>query len=155
MEARISAALTGRNQGGLLVVARTDARRSEGLEAAIARLMRYRVAGADIVLLEAAATTAEIEQAAAALPGRLMVNAAHGGKGPVLTPAEFARLGVKVVIYPSGAGLAAAGATQHFFRSLASGAVADENGWKPFAEVTPMVTQKSRSAAQANQSRES
>lgn len=149
MEARIAAAVTARNHGGMLIVARTDARVSEGLEAAVARLARYHAAGADILLLEAAANSAEVEQAAAALPGPLMVNAAHGGRGPMLTPAEFARLGVKVVIYPSGAGLAAAGAAQRFYRSLASGEHADDTGWKPFAEVTALIAKKDRDSAHA------
>ncbi len=142
MEARIGAAIEGRGDGNMLIVARTDARKSEGLDAAIARLARYHKAGADVLLLEAVPSSLEIEQAGATLKGPLMINAAHGGVTPVLTPSDYERLGVKVVIYPSGAGLAAAGAGERFYQSLSSGEPNKETGWKPFAEVTALIAEK-------------
>lgn len=142
MEARIASAIVGRGDGEMLIIARTDACVREGFQAALTRLVRYQSAGADILLLEAASSVDEIQQAAAALKVPLMVNAAHGGRTPVLSPKEYASLGVRVVIYPSGAGLAAAGASQDFYRSLAADSVATGSQWMAFKEVAALTAAK-------------
>lgn len=139
MEARIRSAKEGSGGGSMLLVARTDARAGEGLSAAIGRLARYHAAGADILLLEAPVAEAEIAMAAEQVPGPLMINAAHGGRTPMLAPDGYARLGVKVAIYPSGAGLAAAGAAEQFYHSLAAGDPTAGAEWKPFAEVSALM----------------
>jgi 2-methylisocitrate lyase-like PEP mutase family enzyme len=120
MAQRVRVAVEARGDGDLLIIARTDARRSEGLEAAIERLHLYSEAGADLVFLEAPESEEEIAQAAAELDKPLMLNAAHGGVTPVLNPSAYAQLGVKLVIYPAGAPLSAAQAAQDFYRKLAA-----------------------------------
>ena len=108
VEVAVEVAVEARGEGDILVIARTDARRSEGLDAALDRLTRYGEAGADLLFLEAPESAEEIATAAAALPLPLMINAAHGGHTPILSPADYAALGVRAVIYPAGAPLAAA-----------------------------------------------
>ena len=120
MLTRIAVALEARGDGDMLIIARTDARRSEGIDAAIERLAAYGEAGADIVFLEAPQSTDEIAQASA-LPKPLMLNAAPGAQLPVLEPAQYEALGAKLVIYPSGAPLAAAHAVQSFYKALKDG----------------------------------
>ncbi len=121
MVRRIAVAIEARGGGDMLIIARTDARRSEGLAAAIDRLGDYARAGADIVFLEAAESGAEMATAAAALDAPLMINAAHGGATPILSPSEYEALGVALAIYPAGAPLAAARAARDFYRGLAAG----------------------------------
>lgn len=121
MLTRIAVALEARGAGDMVIIARTDARRSEGIAAAIDRLAAYASAGADVVFLEAPQSADEIAQAASALPAALMLNAAPAAAMPVLEPAEYEALGAKIVIYPSGAPLAAAAATEAFYRALKSG----------------------------------
>lgn len=121
MVTRVKVAVEARGDGDIIIIARTDARRTEGLAASIERLQAYSEAGADIVFLEAPESSDEIAQAAKALDLPLMINAAQGGAKPVLTPQEYADLGVGVVIYPSGAPLAAAQALQTFYQALQTG----------------------------------
>lgn len=126
MEARLRVTVEARKDGDMLIIARTDARETEGFASAIERLRQYSLAGADILFLEAPASQGEIARAAELLDKPLLVNAAHGGKTPVLTPDEYAALGVKLVIYPAGAPLSAAKAAVSFYSELKSGRVDKE-----------------------------
>lgn len=126
METRVRVAVEARGQGDILIIARTDARASEGFQSAVERLRRYRAAGADILFLEAPENEAEIRQAAAAVDKPLLINAAHGGRTPVLSPDQYAALGVGIVIYPAGAPLSAAQSAHSFYRALKSGHVQSE-----------------------------
>lgn len=120
MVRRVKVAIEARGDGDIQIIARTDSRRTEGLEAAIDRLHAYAAAGADIVFLEGPQNEEEITQAADALHTPLMLNAAHGGVTPILAPSRYQALGVKLVIYPGAAALSAAHATNSFYRGLAN-----------------------------------
>lgn len=122
---RLQVAVEARADGDMLLIARSDARRSEGLDSAIGRLNQYAENGADILFLEAPQSLDEIAEAAGRLSKPLLINAAHGGFTPVLAPAEYQKLGVKFVIYPAGAPLAAAEAARNFYADLKAG---DANG---------------------------
>jgi 2-methylisocitrate lyase-like PEP mutase family enzyme len=67
MVKRVEVAVEARAEGDMRIIARTDARRTEGLEAAIGRLQEYDHAGADILFLEGPQSEEEIAQAADAL----------------------------------------------------------------------------------------
>lgn len=121
MERRVRVAAEARGEGGMMVIARTDARRTEGLDAAIERLQKYIAAGADIVFLEGPQREEEIAIAAKALEKPLLLNAAHGGVTPILSPERYQELGARIVIYPAGAPLSAAHAAQRFYQNLAAG----------------------------------
>lgn len=137
METRIRVAVDARGSGDMLIIARTDALATEGLAAALQRLHHYSAAGADILFLEAAESGDEIRQASIALDKPLMINAAHGGKTPIVNPDQYAALGVKIVIYPAGAALCAAQAAASFYRNLKSGeANAELVGMFDFSEMS-------------------
>lgn len=119
MVKRMQVAVEARGDEELLIIGRTDARRSEGLDAAIDRLVAYGEAGADILFLEAPESEEEIAAAASALGKPLMINAAHGGATPVLSPSRYAELGVKLAIYPAGAPLSALQGAANFYAMLA------------------------------------
>jgi 2,3-dimethylmalate lyase len=140
MITRIKVAVEARADGDILIIARTDARRSEGLNAALHRLQHYSAAGADIVFFEAAETADEIRQASDALDKPLLINAAHGGKTPILNPDQYAALGAKIVIYPAGAPLSASQAAASFYRNLKSGdANSAHNGLFDFSEMSRLL----------------
>ena len=83
MVEKVRAAVEAR--GDSLIIARTDARAVEGLDAALERARRYRDAGADLLFVEAPETEAEIEEVAAAFPDvPLVFNWVDGGKTPGL-----------------------------------------------------------------------
>jgi 2-methylisocitrate lyase-like PEP mutase family enzyme len=101
MVARIRAALDARVDPGFIIIARTDARAVEGLEAALARAHRYAEAGADMLFIEAPQSEPEIETIAAAFDTPLVINMFQGGKTPLLAASHLQELGYSLVLVPS------------------------------------------------------
>jgi len=111
MAAKVAAAVAARRSPEFLIIARTDARAVEGLEAALQRARIYREAGADALFVEAPQSEAEIEAVAGAFPDvPLLFNYAEGGKTPAVTHAFLRELGFKLVIFPLTVLLAATAA---------------------------------------------
>jgi 2-methylisocitrate lyase-like PEP mutase family enzyme len=101
MAAKVSAAVAARRSPEFLIIARTDARAVEGLDAALARARRYREAGADALFVEAPQSTEEIEAVARSFPDvPLLFNYAEGGKTPPVTHEFLRGLGFSLVIFP-------------------------------------------------------
>ena len=85
----------------LHVTARTDARACLGLDEAIERAKMARDTGVDALFVEAPETVSEMERVAAALPGiTLVANMVEFGRTPLLTPAELAELGFRLIVSP-------------------------------------------------------
>jgi 2-methylisocitrate lyase-like PEP mutase family enzyme len=102
----------------MLIIARTDARQSEGLEGAIARGKAYAEAGADIVFCEALLGADEMRRACDAIDRPMMANMANGGLTPILKADELADIGYAFAIYPALTGLVAAAAMESALRLL-------------------------------------
>jgi len=102
MAAKVAAAAKARRH--LVVVARTDAAASEGIDGAVARARRYLSAGADAIFPEAL-TNAEMFRAfARAMPGvPLLANMTEFGRTPFFTASEFEAMGYTMVIWPVSA----------------------------------------------------
>lgn len=100
MVRKIRAAASARRDAQFVLIARTDARASEGLDGAIARARAYVDAGADMIFPEALADESEFEKFRKALSVPLLANMTEFGKSKLLTTAQLASLGVNVVIYP-------------------------------------------------------
>lgn len=134
MTGKVRAAVAARSDRDLVIVARTDARAVEGIDAAIDRAQRYRDAGADVIFVEAPESEAEIERVAHALPGTpLLFNWAEGGKTPPLPVTQLAEYGYKIVIFPVGALLAAT----HAIRALLSVLRGDGSPARAMDRLTP------------------
>lgn len=84
----------------LVLVARTDARSVEGLDAAIERARSYVEAGADAIFPEALESAEEFRMFAQRISVPLLANMTEFGKTPYYTAEEFAKLGYRMVIYP-------------------------------------------------------
>lgn len=98
---KVRAAVDTRRSEDFLIIARTDARAVEGLEAAIERGHRLREAGADVIFIEAPQNEAEIVQVSRSFPGvPLLFNWAEGGKTPPMEHARLAELNYSIVIFP-------------------------------------------------------
>src|SRR3954449_645345 len=109
MVEKVRAAVEARGDGELLIIARTDARAVEGLDAALERARRYREAGADALFVEAPESEQEIEAVAGAFPDvPLVFNWVDGGKTPQLPVDRIRELGFALVIYPVATLFAAA-----------------------------------------------
>jgi len=119
MVEKIRAAVAARSSPDLVIIARTDARAVEGLEAALERALRYREAGADLLFFEAPESEADIERVAASLGGLpLLFNWAEGGRTPPLALSRLRELGFRIVIFPIGALLVAARAIRDLMDTI-------------------------------------
>ncbi|MQX35862.1 methylisocitrate lyase [Roseospira navarrensis] len=99
MAAKVAAAARARRH--LVVIARTDAAASEGLDGAVARARLYVEAGADAIFPEALTSPDMFRAFAERLPGvPLLANMTEFGRTPHLTAAEFEALGYRMVIWP-------------------------------------------------------
>jgi 2-methylisocitrate lyase-like PEP mutase family enzyme len=101
-----------------IIIARTDARQTDGFEGAVKRGIAYGEAGADVVFLEALESEAEMREACARIHKPMMANMADGGKTPIYPKSELAALGYKLAIFPSITGLAAAAAIEKALNTL-------------------------------------
>ena len=101
MIGKIKAAVDTRRDAGLAIIARSDARAVEGLEAAIARVNAYLEAGADVGFVEAPQSASELAAVARSLSKPALVNVFEGGKTPPLPARELEAMGFRLGIYPS------------------------------------------------------
>ncbi|GAA2054309.1 methylisocitrate lyase [Streptomyces cheonanensis] len=100
MVRRLRAAADARRDPDFLLMARTDARAVEGLDAAIDRAKAYVDAGADAIFPEALADEAEFAAFRAAVPVPLLANMTEFGKSPLLTTTTLQNLGYDIALYP-------------------------------------------------------
>ncbi len=103
MVRRIKAAKAGSTDSDFVVMARTDAASTEGLDKAIARACRYRDAGADMIFAEALTGLGQYRKFAAALGVPILANMTEFGKTPLFTRQELASAGVALALYPLSA----------------------------------------------------
>ena len=101
MVKKIKAGVTGKKlDSNFLIIARTDARASEGLEKAIDRAKAYVDAGAEMIFPEALQTEKEFAAMRKAISVPLLANMTEFGKGKLYTTTELSSLGYNMVIYP-------------------------------------------------------
>lgn len=120
MVRKVRAAADARRDPDFLLMARTDARGPEGLEAAIERAKAYVDAGADAVFPEALADEGEFEAFRAAVDVPLLANMTEFGKGPLLDTATLESLGYNIALYPVTLFRLAMGAVEDGLRTLAA-----------------------------------
>jgi methylisocitrate lyase len=97
---RIKAAVSARRDANLLIMARTDIRAVEGLDAAIDRAKALVDAGADAIFPEAMRDLTEFEAMRAAIDVPLLANMTEFGKSELFTNQQLADVGMNIVIYP-------------------------------------------------------
>jgi 2-methylisocitrate lyase-like PEP mutase family enzyme len=102
----------------MLIIARTDARTSLGLDEAMRRCDAYLEAGADVLFLESPETEQELEAIGKRFDAPLIINVVEGGRTPQLSPADLQRLGFSLAIYPASGFLAVAQALHKVYGEL-------------------------------------
>jgi 2-methylisocitrate lyase-like PEP mutase family enzyme len=112
MVGKIKAAVDTRRDAEMVIIARSDARAIEGLEAAIDRVNAYLEAGADVGFVEAPQTVEELRIVGKGVRGPALVNVFEGGKTPMLGAKELEEMGFRLGIYPSQTHRAAIRAAQ-------------------------------------------
>jgi carboxyvinyl-carboxyphosphonate phosphorylmutase len=98
---KLEAALEARTNPDLVIIARTDARATQGLDEAIRRGRAYAKVGADMIFVEAPRDRDELQRIADAIDRPLVANMVKGGKTPLLSAAELQALGYKLAIFAS------------------------------------------------------
>ncbi len=107
-----------RDSRNTLIIARTDARQSEGFDGAMRRAEAYAEAGADIIFPEALTTEEEMHKACKLIGKPVMANMADGGKTPILPAATLQEIGYSLAIFPAMTSLAAAAAIEKSLLNL-------------------------------------
>ena len=116
---KIKAAIYAREDPAFLLIARTDARATAGLDEAMRRARLYARAGADMIFLEAPQSASELKTISRELAGvSLLVNMVEGGKTPTLPFEDFEEMGFKIVLYPTSSIRAVAKTLQEYAAHL-------------------------------------
>ena len=118
MVGKIHAAVDTRQDPDLVIIARSDARAVEGLQAAIDRVNAYLEAGADVGFVEAPQNVEELRIVGHNVQGPALVNVFEGGKTPMLPASELEAMGFRLGIYPSQTHRAAIRAAQRVLAAL-------------------------------------
>lgn len=118
MVRKIRVASDSRSSADFLIIARTDARTSLGLDEAIRRGIAYGEAGADIVFIESPETEAELAEVARRIGKPVIANMVNGGRTPMLPVAKLEELGFSAAIFPAVGFLATAEALTNAYRDL-------------------------------------
>ncbi len=119
---RLRAAVDAREEGAdILIMARTDANGTDGLDEALERCRAFMDIGVDITFLEAPRDEAEMERYCNEVPGPKMANMVEQGNSPFLAPPKLEEIGYKIAIYPVSLMLAQIRATERVLATLNEG----------------------------------
>ncbi|MFL6798533.1 MAG: oxaloacetate decarboxylase [Xanthobacteraceae bacterium] len=118
MALKIEVAVQSRVSSDFLVIGRTDARTSLGLQEAIRRGKLYARAGADIVFVESPETEEELARIGQEIDAPLLANMVEGGRTPILSAKRLTELGFAIAIYPAIGFLAAAAGLERVYGHL-------------------------------------
>lgn len=125
---RIKVAAEARSSRDFLVIARTDARTSLGLDEALRRGEAFLKAGADILFIESPESEEEMARIGRTFDVPLLANMVEGGRTPVLGKDELERLGFKIAIFPTSGFLAAGAAMRSVYQEIRS--AGSSKSWK-------------------------
>jgi carboxyvinyl-carboxyphosphonate phosphorylmutase len=115
---KLTAAVEARDDNDFIVVARTDARATSGLDEAIERGREYFKSGADVVFVEAPRSIAELKEIGSKIEAPLVANMIEGGITPNLTASELRDLGFRIGVFPLSGLFASAFAMKQVYEEL-------------------------------------
>ena len=115
---KLGAAIDARESKDFIIVARTDARATEGLGAAIERGLQNKKTGADAVFVEAPRSIEEMKQIGKSIKAPLVANMIEGGATPISSAQELHKMGFKIILYPLSVLFANTFATMNILQEL-------------------------------------
>ena len=141
MVQKIRVAKDTRSSDDFLIVARTDARTTHGLDEALRRADAFAEAGADVLFVESPESEEEMRTICERFDLPLLANMVEGGRTPVLTKDELQSLGYKIAIFPGSGFLAIAAALDATYKQLKNhGSTAGSNvPFYPFADFSSLM----------------
>ncbi len=117
---RLQAAVEGRVDPDFVIMARTDAFASEGLEVALDRCRQYVAAGADMIFAEALTELDHYRRFTAGVSVPVLANITEFGRTPLFSLGELGRVGVELVLYPLSAFRAMSAAAERVYHVIRS-----------------------------------
>nr|WP_282600072.1 oxaloacetate decarboxylase [Patulibacter sp. SYSU D01012] len=118
MRGKLQSALDSRRSEETLIVARTDAGATNGLDEAIERALAYRELGADVIFVEAPTSVDELRRVAAEVDAPLVANMVEGGSTPMVPLDELGEMGFSIALYANAALRTAQRAVTHAYAEL-------------------------------------
>lgn len=118
MVAKIKAAVDARVDNDFVIIARTDARTTHGIEEAIERGKAYEKAGADVLFIESPETVEEMQTVAKSFNVPVLANMVEGGRTPLLPNDQLEEIGYDIVIYPTASTYITAASVLNLMREL-------------------------------------
>ena len=118
MVRKVRVASDSRSSADFLIIARTDARTSLGLDEALRRGEAYGAAGADIVFIESPESEEELALIGNRIGKPLIANMVNGGRTPMLPTKRLAELGYAAAIFPAVGFLSTAHALTQAYADL-------------------------------------
>ncbi len=115
---KIRVAVETRSDPNFLIIARTDARTTHGLDEALRRAEMYARAGADLLFVESPESVEEMQIICKNFDLPLVANMVEGGRTPVLSKQELQELGYGLAIFPAAAFLAAGAAFESVYQTI-------------------------------------
>ena len=115
---KLGAAIDARQSKNFIIVARTDARATEGLDAAIERGLQNKKTGADAIFIEAPKSLEEMRQIGKAINAPLVANMIEGGATPISSADTLHEMGFKIILYPLSVLFANTFATMNILQEL-------------------------------------
>ena len=97
---KLSSALDARSSKDFIIVSRTDARATKGLDDAIERGLHYKKIGADVIFVEAPKSLDEMKKIGQAINAPLVANMIEGGATPISSAKVLHKMGYKIILYP-------------------------------------------------------
>ena len=97
---KLSSALDARSSKDFIIVSRTDARATKGLDDAIERGLHYKKIGADVIFVEAPKSLAEMKRIGKEINAPLVANMIEGGATPISSSTSLHKMGYKIILYP-------------------------------------------------------
>ncbi len=115
---KLSAALDARKSKDFIIVARTDARATEGLDVAIERGKQNKKTGADAIFVEAPKSLDEMKKIGKEINAPLVANMIEGGATPLSSAETLNKMGFKIILYPLSVLYANTFATMNILKEL-------------------------------------
>jgi 2,3-dimethylmalate lyase len=115
---KLSAAIDARKSKDFIIVARTDARATKGLDEAIERGKQNKKTGADAVFVEAPKTLDEMKKIGKEINAPLVANMIEGGATPLNTAETLSKIGFNIILYPLSVLYANTFATMNILQEL-------------------------------------
>ena len=97
---KLQSAIDAKSNKDFIIVARTDARATEGLDKAIERGNYYKKLGADVIFVEAPKSIEEMKKIGKSINAPLVANMIEGGATPINSAAKLNKMGYKIILYP-------------------------------------------------------